>query len=42
VEVKVFRSPTMSLDVDMPEDLVAYREILGKRKSHELAWLSSI
>jgi 2-phospho-L-lactate guanylyltransferase len=42
VEVKVFRSPTMSLDVDMPEDLIAYREILGKRKSNELAWLSSL
>lgn len=42
VEVRVFRSPTISLDVDIPDDLAAYREIMGQRQPADLAWLSSL
>ena len=42
VEVKVFRSPTIALDVDVPEDLAAYRDIIGQRQPADLAWLSNL
>jgi len=42
VEARIFRSPTISLDVDVPEDLVAYRDMLGQREPADLAWLSSL
>ena len=42
VEAQIFRSPTISLDVDVPEDLAAYRDIIGQRQSADLAWLSSL
>lgn len=40
--VEVYRSPTMALDVDMPEDLALYREIASQQKLSELAWLGSL
>jgi 2-phospho-L-lactate guanylyltransferase len=40
--VEVYRSPTISLDVDVPEDLELYRKMLDERKLNELAWLGSL
>jgi len=42
VAVEVYRSLTMALDVDVPEDLEMYRKILNERKLNELAWLGSL
>lgn len=40
-EVKIFHSPTISLDVDVPEDLMAYRQIVEAHQPDALAWLTS-
>lgn len=40
--IHVYESPTLALDVDMPEDLDTYRKIINERKLKELAWLATL
>lgn len=40
--VHVYESPTLALDVDVPEDLETYRRIINERKLKELAWLATL
>jgi len=37
IEPRVYESPTMALDVDMPEDLALYHQMAEERKLNELA-----
>jgi 2-phospho-L-lactate guanylyltransferase len=39
--VRIYRSPTLSLDVDTPPDLELYRESLGKQEINQPAGLES-
>lgn len=41
-KVEIFESPTLALDVDIPEDLVLYREMLQERDLGEPIWLNSV
>jgi 2-phospho-L-lactate/phosphoenolpyruvate guanylyltransferase len=41
IEPKVYESPTLSLDIDVPNDLDLYREMLIERELSEPAWLES-
>jgi 2-phospho-L-lactate guanylyltransferase (CobY/MobA/RfbA family) len=40
--IHIYESPTLALDVDMPEDLDTYRKIMNERKLKELAWLATL
>jgi 2-phospho-L-lactate/phosphoenolpyruvate guanylyltransferase len=41
IEPKIFESPTLALDIDVPTDLDLYREMLIERELSEPAWLQS-
>jgi 2-phospho-L-lactate/phosphoenolpyruvate guanylyltransferase len=41
IEPRVYESPTLSLDIDVPNDLDLYREMLIERELSEPAWLES-
>lgn len=38
----IYESPTLGLDVDIPDDLDLYREMLVEREMREPAWLASL
>jgi 2-phospho-L-lactate guanylyltransferase len=38
----IYESPTLGLDVDIPDDLDLYREMLVEREMREPAWLTSL
>ncbi len=42
VKIYVYKSPTVSLDVDVPADLDMYREMLMERELNEPAWLGDM
>jgi 2-phospho-L-lactate/phosphoenolpyruvate guanylyltransferase len=41
IEPRVYESPTLALDIDVPVDLDLYREMLIERELSEPAWLES-
>jgi 2-phospho-L-lactate guanylyltransferase len=41
-KVEIYESPTVALDVDIPEDLDLYRAMLHERDLAEPVWLSSV
>jgi 2-phospho-L-lactate/phosphoenolpyruvate guanylyltransferase len=41
IEPRVYESPTVALDIDVPNDLDLYREMLIERELSEPAWLES-
>jgi 2-phospho-L-lactate guanylyltransferase len=40
--IHVYESPTLALDVDVPDDLEAYRKIMNEQKLKDLAWLATL
>jgi len=40
--LRVYESPTLGLDVDVPDDFELYKDILAQRKLNELSWLGSL
>ena len=40
--LRVYESPTLGLDVDIPDDFELYKGILAQRKLNELSWLGSL
>lgn len=42
VQVHIYQSPTLALDVDIPADLDLYREMLIERELKEPLWLGSM
>jgi 2-phospho-L-lactate guanylyltransferase len=42
IPVRIYGSPTIALDVDVPADLKLYREMLVERDTKEPAWLANL
>lgn len=42
VDVHIYHSPALELDIDIPEDLQLYRSILAERDLAQPVWLSSM